>query len=349
MDAESLKCFYLHSATRQLYSWDQARGILYEYVRESGECRAIWAANAAHLSSEIWTILPLPPTDPASMQTTGSTDVLCILHLCRYRAATRAATASADFCERLRLDERALDALLSLPPAGQAYVLRTFCAPESNPTQALIRQVQSLRKLPEAPYASAVEETTLRVPASGAILGRCVPEIEALCWNATDPVAAAHCRISCVQGGYAVCDLVGDEDGTLYDGRRLGSEWCPLKDGCAIDLGPIRMQVELRAVEVSAPSAAAAAPRRGAWRAAKRGEVELPPKRQRLVEPQPLGFLRATEGRPVALRVPLEAPLEAPLEPCGLFDSNEALEVPEETAARPFWAVRRPDWIPRTP
>lgn len=343
VDSESLRCFYLHSPTRQLFSWDQARGVLYEYVRESGECRAIWAAGAAHVSSEIWTILPLPPTDPASMQTTGSTDVLCILHLCRHRAATRAATASADFCERLRLDERALDALLTLPPAGQAYVLRTFCAPASNPSGALIRQVQSLRKLGrEAPYASAVEETTLRVPASGAILGRCVPEIEALCWNATDPVASAHCRISCLDGGYAVCDLVRDEDGTLYDGRRLGDEWCALKDGCDIDMGPIRMHVELRAVEVAAAAPrGTAAPQRGAWRAAKRGEVPLQPKRRKLhVAPEPLGFLRP-QGE-----LAVEAPLETP---CSLFESNSGSEPPEEAAARPFWAVRKPDWIPRTP
>ena len=286
IDAETLKGFYLHSPTGQLFSWDQARGVLYEYIRGSGECRPIWAAGAPHLSSEIWTVLPLPPTDPASLQTsTSSSRVLCILHLSRARAAIRAAAASADFCERLRLNSRALDALLSLPPPGQAYVLRTFCAPHQDPSGALRRQVEKLQSMgTQAPYASAVEEATLRVPASGAILGRCVPEIAALCWNETDPVAAAHCRIAHVDGVYSVCDLGADEDGTLFDGRRLGSEWCPLKDGCDIDIGPIRMHVELKPVtadgtedltRVGAPdSEAKQVPQRGSWRAVKRGAAE---------------------------------------------------------------------------
>ena len=40
IDAETLKGFYLHSPTGQLFSWDQAQGVLYEYIRESGECKA---------------------------------------------------------------------------------------------------------------------------------------------------------------------------------------------------------------------------------------------------------------------------------------------------------------------
>ena len=294
IDAETLKGFYLHSPTGQLFSWDQARGVLYEYLRESGECRAIWAAGAPH-SSEIWSVLPLPPTDPASLHSQSSSSsgvlsVLCILHLSRARAAQRAATASADFCDRLRLGNRAMEALLSLPPAGQAYVLRTFCAPAHDAGGALVRQVEALQKLGDrAPYASALERATLRVPASGAILGRCVPEIAALCWNDTDPVAAAHCRISCVNGEYAVCDLVADEDGTLYDGRRLGTEWCTLKDGCNLDIGPIRMEVELKPVSSIVQTKAVEkrpVPKRGSWRSAKRLADEdtsekIPEKRSR--------------------------------------------------------------------
>ena len=287
VDAETLKGFYLHSPTGQLFSWDQARGVLYEYLRGSGECRPIWAAGAPNLSSEIWTILPLPPTDPASLVSSGSSgNVLCILHLTRARATQRAALASADFCDRLRLGRKALDVLLSLPPAGQAYVLRTFCAPRVDAQGALVRQVEALKKLGhQAPYASALEYATVRVPASGAILGRCVPEIAALCWNDTDPVAAAHCRITCVSGQYSVCDLVHDEDGTHYDGRRLGTEWCPLKDGCYIEIGPIQMEVELKPVqsvskgslprEISSNdgglnSDKKPVPKRGSWRSAKR-------------------------------------------------------------------------------
>ncbi|CAE7609869.1 unnamed protein product [Symbiodinium sp. CCMP2592] len=121
IDAETLKGFYLHSPTGQLFSWDQAQGVLYEYLRESGECKPIWAAGAPHMSAEIWTVLPLPPTDPASLQnaaTEQSSSVLCILHLSRARAAQRAAAASEDFCKRLRLGNCALEAL----------VLPFFCA-----------------------------------------------------------------------------------------------------------------------------------------------------------------------------------------------------------------------------
>ncbi|CAE7489628.1 unnamed protein product, partial [Symbiodinium natans] len=276
IDAETLKGFYLHSPTGQLFSWDQARGVLYEYIRQSGECKPIWAAGAPHLSAEIWTVLPLPPTDPASLQnatTEQSSNVLCILHLSRARAAVRAQAASEDFCQRLRLGNCALEALLSLPPAGQAYVLKTFCAPRSDPAGALCRQVEVLRRLgSQAPYASALEHATIRVPTSGAILGRCVPEVAALCWHDTDPVAAAHCRISCVGGQFSVCDLGADEEGTLFDGRRLGTAWCPLEDGCKLDMGPIRVRVELKPVnaapnQVTKTSSAA---KRGSWRSAKR-------------------------------------------------------------------------------
>eukprot|EP00438_Fugacium_kawagutii_P028605 Skav226697 [mRNA] locus=scaffold3971:207179:208600:- [translate_table: standard] len=384
VDAETLKGFYLHSATGQLFSWDQAAGVLYEYLRGSGECRAIWAAGAPHLSSEIWSILPLPPTDPASLVNAGSGgssggSVLCILHLSRARAAQRAALASADFCDRLRLGSRALDALLSLPPAGQAYVLRTFCAPRVDAQGALERQVQALQRLGgDAPYASALESTSVRVPASGAILGRCVPEIAALCWNDTDPVAAAHCRIACINGQYSVCDLVADDDGTLYDGRRLGTHWCPLKDGCNIDIGPVRMQVELRPVravtgnlppEISVTNDVGCnaadqkpAPKRGTWRSAKRtaNVTEVPEKRSKITaENEQI----SNSLQPETVCSPVCAPVSEPLNlgiperlhsPSALFDfspppDSDLLRLQKQRAhcpsvggsGRAFWAIPR--------
>lgn len=378
VDAETLKGFYLHSPTGQLFSWDQARGVLYEYLRGSGECRPIWAAGAPHLSSEIWTILPLPPTDPASLVSSGSSgSVLCILHLSRARAAQRAALASADFCDRLRLG-KALDALLSLPPAGQAYVVRTFCAPRVDAQGALVRQVEALKKLGcEAPYASALEHAIVRVPASGAILGRCVPEIAALCWNDTDPVAAAHCRISCVNGQYSVCDLVQDEDGTHYDGRRLGTEWCPLKDGCYIDIGPIRMEVELKPVQSvsqrSLPreitgqgrdvSEKKPAPKRGSWRSAKRAAnaaEDVPEKRAKTSVPETehTSEPEAVHVSPITLPIPVipvpSSSNQMSERPSELFDfspipDRELIRLQKQRAhcpsvggtGRAFWAIPR--------
>merc|ERR1719203_261598 len=42
IDSETLKGFFLHGETRKLYSWDQARGLLYEYNGTSGQCVVIW-------------------------------------------------------------------------------------------------------------------------------------------------------------------------------------------------------------------------------------------------------------------------------------------------------------------
>ena len=48
-----------------------------------------------------------------------------------------------------------------------------------------------------------------------------------------------------------MCDLGADEEGTLFDGRRLGTAWCPLEDGCKLDMGPIRVRVELKPVNAA--------------------------------------------------------------------------------------------------
>lgn len=61
-----LKGYYLHSGTGRLFSWDQPNGVLYEFDCSSGKCDPIWAAANAAENAEIWTLLPLPPTDPAA-------------------------------------------------------------------------------------------------------------------------------------------------------------------------------------------------------------------------------------------------------------------------------------------
>jgi len=61
-----LKGYYLHSPSGRLFSWDQPKGVLYEYDINSGTCKPIWNAQNAAENAEIWTLLPLPPTDPAA-------------------------------------------------------------------------------------------------------------------------------------------------------------------------------------------------------------------------------------------------------------------------------------------
>lgn len=293
IDANSLKGFYFHSPTQELFSWEQARGLLYKYDHERGDCDVVWAASTPQLNAEIWTLLPLPPTDPASLTQPAAAAqaarFLCVLTLSRARALQRAKAASEDFCARHGLDASALATLQRLPAAGQLYVVRTFCAPSRDASGALRRQVRSLQDLgASAPWAGCIEGATVRVPATGAILGRCIPEIAGLCWEDSDRVAPGHCRVAMVDGRFSVCDLASDEGGTLFDGRRIGGEWVPLRSGCSLELGPVRIDVELTPVHTAAslpPEIAAATqhqwqgspplqrrppPARGSWREAKR-------------------------------------------------------------------------------
>lgn len=50
----------------ELYVWDQARGTLMRF--EGGSCALVWSTERQAENAEIWTILPLPPTDPAAIQ-----------------------------------------------------------------------------------------------------------------------------------------------------------------------------------------------------------------------------------------------------------------------------------------
>lgn len=381
VDAETLKGFYLHSPTGQLFGWDQAKGVLYEYNHGSSECTAIWAACTPEVNAEVWTALPLPPTDPASLQQPSvmkSGDVLCVLHLSRAETPRRACEF---FCERLGLDGGALRSLLALPAPGQAYVLKTFCAPERDPSGSLRRQVQKLQAMSVPPWAGTLESSVLRVAASGAILGRCVPEVEALCWFHEDQVAAAHCRIACLDGAFAVCDLGSDEAGTLFDGRRLGDVWAPLQDGCRLDMGPIRVKVELTPVN-AAPTAERKRklPQRGGWRDAKRpllgssaGQQEC----QQQVAEDPMVRDISPTPQSAQWQAPISTQNLSPVAermPLGGVKATQAFAGSERPSAassvvrarRPFWAAPQedsdespdspeplltpePDWIPRTP
>lgn len=80
---DGFKCYYLSTVDRQLYVWDQPSGILFLYCPNqslhlteapaAGEhsysntgCLPLWTAQNPGAGAEIWTRLPLPPTDPAS-------------------------------------------------------------------------------------------------------------------------------------------------------------------------------------------------------------------------------------------------------------------------------------------
>lgn len=185
IDNGSMKGFYLHSESGRFFCWDQPKGILYEYERESGECTAIWASKIPQMNAEIWTVLPLPPTDPASLQqgAASSGKVLCMLN--------------ARFGE---------------------------------------------------------QTASMRVPATGAILGSCVPEINAL--TGYDPdLAQAHCKVMCrSHGAYAVSDLGASKAGTLHNGKKLEPRcWSELSHGDELRLGVLTVRVQLQAVHGAQP------------------------------------------------------------------------------------------------
>eukprot|EP00435_Cladocopium_sp_Y103_P004108 s3398_g1.t1 len=71
IDGATMKGYYLHSESGYLYIWHQATGVLYEHLQSTGQCQAVWSSAVPQLNAEIWTVLPLPPTDPASMQATS--------------------------------------------------------------------------------------------------------------------------------------------------------------------------------------------------------------------------------------------------------------------------------------
>eukprot|EP00928_Gymnodinium_smaydae_P032793 TRINITY_DN23665_c0_g2_i1.p1 TRINITY_DN23665_c0_g2~~TRINITY_DN23665_c0_g2_i1.p1 ORF type:complete len:526 (-),score=109.41 TRINITY_DN23665_c0_g2_i1:204-1781(-) len=257
IDGQSLKGFYLRSETGYLYCWDQPKGILHEYEPSTGQCQAVWSSAVPGLNAEIWTVLPLPPTDPAAMQAaqmqTGcvpNIDVYLILTVAheegRHLPSDVLAAASEDFCSRHELQEAARKRLRELPAAGQHFVIQNFRPGDGSKTsKAFLVYVEKLLKRPRPPWGSSA--CTLVVNSTGATIGRSCPDLDALCRD--DPqsrLAQAHCNIMSEQDRFFVRDLNTSLEGTLLDGFAVNDEWVgPLKNGSLLTLGPLRIRVHL--------------------------------------------------------------------------------------------------------
>eukprot|EP00392_Amoebophrya_sp_AT5.2_P005811 g5821.t1 len=59
-----------------LYIWDQATAILFQFDRETSDVFPIWTTIDPANNAEIWTVLPLPPTDPAASGGGGGQQVV---------------------------------------------------------------------------------------------------------------------------------------------------------------------------------------------------------------------------------------------------------------------------------
>merc|ERR1740116_645631 len=142
-----MKCFYLHSGSGYLYCWDQPTGILYEYGQATGQCQAVWSSAVPELNAELWTVLPLPPTDPASLQMAiaqsgnlPNVDVFLILTVAHEAAGD-------EFCSRSELEAQARARLRELPPAGQGFAIQNFRAGgSSDPTKEFLDYVGAVMR-----------------------------------------------------------------------------------------------------------------------------------------------------------------------------------------------------------
>merc|ERR1719272_2280789 len=68
IDGATMKGYYLHTESGYLYIWDQPTGVLREFCQTSGQTQVVWSSVAPEVNAELWTVLPLPPTDPAALQ-----------------------------------------------------------------------------------------------------------------------------------------------------------------------------------------------------------------------------------------------------------------------------------------
>mmetsp|Transcript_118682 Transcript_118682/g.369746 ORF Transcript_118682/g.369746 Transcript_118682/m.369746 type:complete len:270 (+) Transcript_118682:2-811(+) len=100
-------------------------------------------------------------------------------------------------------------------------------------------------KRPRPPWGSSA--CTLVVHAAGAIVGRCSPDLDALCrGEPPGRLAQAHCKFKCEQDRFFVCDLNSSEEGTTLDGFAVNDEWIgPLKSGSLLAIGPLRIKIQL--------------------------------------------------------------------------------------------------------
>lgn len=257
VDGATMKGFYLHSESGYLYIWDQALGILYEYMQASGQCQAVWSSACPQLNVELWTVLPLPPTDPASLQS-STMESGCVPNIDVYLNLTIAHEAGAqvpadvveaavdEFCAHWKLDPPSKQQLRKLPPAGQGWVVQNFrCEDTKEPSRVFQSYLKGLAAKATMPWGNSA--CTLRVEATGAIIGRCCPDLDALCRN--DPpqrLAQAHCKIKSEQDRFYICDLNTSEEGTMLDGYAVHDQWIgPLRSGNLLTVGPLRIKIAL--------------------------------------------------------------------------------------------------------
>lgn len=257
IDGQTMKCFYLHTQTGYLYTWDQPTGVLYEYEQSSGQCRVVWKSALPAINAEIWQVLPLPPTDPSSMQSQQSENgylpnidaflILTIAHESGHQLPRDVLEAAADeFVSQQGLHSRASQRLRKLSPAAQHFVLQNFRSDaEQGRSEEFLSYVDKLLRRSRPPWGNSA--CTLLVRPEGAILGRCCPDLDALCRQ--DPaqrLAQAHCKIKSDQDRFFVCDLGTSTDGTELDGFVVGEEWVgPLKTGNLLAVGPLRIKIQL--------------------------------------------------------------------------------------------------------
>eukprot|EP00397_Hematodinium_sp_SG-2012_P036127 GEMP01038962.1.p1 GENE.GEMP01038962.1~~GEMP01038962.1.p1 ORF type:complete len:471 (+),score=112.79 GEMP01038962.1:145-1557(+) len=300
-----LKGLYLHSPSGRLFSWDQPKGVLYEFDSSTGNCDPIWnAANAAE-NAEIWTLLPLPPTDPAAAGVTNTAEELpsiqvaipegatpgqvlqvrtpegtevqfvvppdavpgqlmqvtytppedfLLLHILEIKVEEDVATVVRNvtyFASKYGLSAQHLVELKKLPLEGQSYVDRNYANQKLSMAEYLAKIAQ------EKPWEQ--EYRVLRVDATGAILGSCLPEFVNI-----PGIARAHCQIAAQKDKNArirwyVRDLESTT-GTLLDGRSvtIKEPGCILRTNCVLDLGTqVEMVVEVHEVDATGASTTA--------------------------------------------------------------------------------------------
>jgi len=263
IDGATMKSFYLHSESGYLYCWDQPTGILYEYEQSTGQCQTVWSSAVPQLNAELWTVLPLPPTDPASLQASmvqsgnlPNIDVFLVLTIAheagRQVPEDVLVTAVDEFCGTLDLQPQARRRMRELPPAGQGFVIQNFRGSGGNTSEELVAYVAGLQR-GRPPWGNSA--CTLRVEATGAILGRCCPDLDALCRE--DPperLARAHCKIMSEEDRFFICDLNTSEEGTTLDGFAVNDQWVgPLKSNSLLTIGPLRIRIQLSDVAKDEP------------------------------------------------------------------------------------------------
>jgi len=150
-----------------------------------------------------------------------------------------------DFCLRLDLSARSRSRLFALPRAAQCYAMQNFRSSDEEKSSAFEAYLRELQRQTPAPWGDGA--CTLRIEATGAIIGRCCPDLDALCRD--DPperLAHMHCKVMSEDDRFYVCDLDSSSEGTLLDGFALNDQWVgPLKSGSMLTVGPLRIKIQL--------------------------------------------------------------------------------------------------------